>query len=220
MVHPQGERDLKEAGLHPRVVVPAVFSELSRGRVLTMGYEPGVHSSDRTGITALGLEPQAVASLLSRTLCHQVFRTGFVHCDPHPANVLVRPLPPPPTPAAAAPDADPVTATPVAAAVDGAASGLTSILRDIRRCVGGGSVKRPRQDASESNETTNTAALIEPQLVLLDHGLYREISPAHRIQWCSLWKGIVLGDAVEIRRASEAMGFQSSQMESIQSGSR
>lgn len=30
------------------------------------------------------------AKLISQVFCHQVFNTGFVHCDPHPANVMLR----------------------------------------------------------------------------------------------------------------------------------
>ena len=130
--------DLIEAGLSPRVVVPAVNASLSTGRVLTMAYEPGIHSSDRNGI-------------IQATLCHQVFRTGFVHCDPHPANVLVRPF-----------------------------------LKGFPRGSGADGEEEKTRGAGETGGET-----VEPQLVLLDHGLYREISDAHRIQWCALWKGTV-----------------------------
>ena len=39
------------------------------------------------------------------------------------------------------------------------------------------------------------------QLVLLDHGLYRDVPDTVRLNYCRLWKGIVLGDAAEVRRA-------------------
>lgn len=64
----------------------------------------------------------------------QMFRHGSVHCDPHGANVLVRPHP--------------------------------------RAKKGSG----------------------RPQLVLLDHGLYRELTEQFRVDHCRLWKAMVFKD--------------------------
>lgn len=63
-----------------------------------------------------------------------MFRHGSVHCDPHGANVLVRPHP---------------------AARKGSGA---------------------------------------PQLVLLDHGLYRELTEQFRVDHCRLWKAMVFKD--------------------------
>eukprot|EP01048_Picozoa_sp_COSAG05_P006487 COSAG05_NODE_421_length_9965_cov_60.769207_12_plen_90_part_00 len=56
------------------------------------------------------------------------------------------------------------------------------------------------------------------QLVLLDHGLYRDVPDTVRLNYCRLWKGIVLGDAAEVQRASDALGVVSPHMEGIRSG--
>ena len=80
-----------------------------------------------------------------------IFGGGFVHCDPHPGNVLARPVP----------------------------SG------------GGGGDGRGAP---------------EVQLVLLDHGLYRELPRHFTMVYARLWHGLVLGDADEIREQAEAMG--------------
>ena len=45
-----------------------------------------------------------------------------------------------------------------------------------------------------------------PQLVLLDHGLYRAIPTALRLDYCKLWRSILRGDESGIRRYSERMG--------------
>lgn len=63
-----------------------------------------------------------------------MFRHGSVHCDPHGANVLVRPHP------------------------------------EARKGSG------------------------RPQLVLLDHGLYRELTEKFRVDHCRLWKAMVFKD--------------------------
>lgn len=34
-----------------------------------------------------------LATLLIDTFAHMIFSTGFVHCDPHPGNLLARPMP-------------------------------------------------------------------------------------------------------------------------------
>ena len=64
-----------------------------------------------------------------------LFIPGFVHCDPHEANVLIRP--------------------------------------------------HPRKSHV-------------PQLVLLDHGLYKPLSEEFRREYCRLWNSLILGDTKEI----------------------
>ena len=89
----------------------------------------------------------SVSRLLSETFCALIFRAHFVHCDPHPGNILVRVRPP------ARPGARP-----------------------------------------------------QPQLVLLDHGLYRELPPRFVHLYAELWRAIVVGDADGIREVSISLG--------------
>ncbi|KAH6559622.1 hypothetical protein KP509_1Z001000 [Ceratopteris richardii] len=44
------------------------------------------------------------------------------------------------------------------------------------------------------------------QIVLLDHGLYRELDESFRMDFCNLWKALVLGDALEAQRVGERIG--------------
>ena len=124
------------------LVIPAVHEELSSTRVVTMDFESGVYMSDKDSIIKLGLRPSDVAKIVSTTFCEQIYIHGFVHCDPHPANLLVRP------------------------------------------------------HASKKGK---------PTIVLLDHGLYRELDDFFRLEYCRLWEGIVLGDKQEIKRACIAL---------------
>ena len=39
---------------------------------------------------AMGLDLTRVANLIVNAFGKQIFRSGFVHSDPHPGNVLVR----------------------------------------------------------------------------------------------------------------------------------
>ena len=44
-----------------------------------------------------------------------------------------------------------------------------------------------------------------PLLVLLDHGLYAQLSEAQRLAYCALWRAIALGDATGARDAGAAL---------------
>lgn len=132
------------------VVVPSVNAELSTHRILTMSFEEGLSigdlhrklvdnsSSDRE----IGFTASAVAKLISKTFSALIFRHGFVHCDPHEANVHVRPHP-----------------------------------------------TNPRK----------------PQLILLDHGLYRKLDPEFRQKYCRLWNAIVRSDIESIEGYCDAL---------------
>ena len=134
---------IRACGLQRQVVLPDVLGHLSSHRMLTMSFEAGCSITDRDELARRGLSPAAVTRLLSETFCSLIFDGGFVHCDPHPGNVLVRPRP-----------------------------------------------DRPS----------------EPQLVLLDHGLYRELPRNFVLLYARLWTAIVLGDADGIRNVSVALG--------------
>ncbi len=75
------------------VLVPAVVSEFSTGRVLVMDYMPGVRVTDVEGLRALGVDPADVAQRLIDVFCEQILVHGFFHADPHPGNILVQPGP-------------------------------------------------------------------------------------------------------------------------------
>jgi len=126
---------------------PEVIWDHTTPNVLTMSFEEGVHIFEKGKIVQMGLSPKDVSQTLSRIFAEQIFVHGFVHCDPHGGNVLVRPDP-----------------------------------RNRRK----------------------------PQLVLLDHGLYRELSPQFRLDYAHLWHGLVTGDAAEIRDSAKALGADDS----------
>ncbi|GAB5354205.1 hypothetical protein AAMO2058_000099700 [Amorphochlora amoebiformis] len=130
------------------VVIPSMLRELSSDRVLTMTYESGFKISDLEGMERAKLNGRKVARLLSEVFSHLIFNDGFVHCDPHPGNVLVR---------------------------------------------------------KRSNG--------QPQLILLDHGLYRELDSSVRLDLCELWVGIVIAHREKIKTASDKLGIRSKWME-------
>ncbi|CAI9091698.1 OLC1v1026791C3 [Oldenlandia corymbosa var. corymbosa] len=131
------------------VYAPLVYWNLSTSKLLTMEYIDGVQVNDLKSIQELGIHPRDVAKLMSQTFAEMMFKHGFVHCDPHAANVLVRQLP-----------------------------------------SGNGSIFGRKK----------------PQLVLLDHGLYKDLDDTIRINYAALWKGLVFSDAKAIKENSVKLG--------------
>jgi hypothetical protein len=47
-----------------------------------------------------------------------------------------------------------------------------------------------------------------PQLVLLDHGLYRDLGESFRANYCSLWTSFITGDAQRLVAAASALDIR------------
>ncbi|CAN0056377.1 unnamed protein product [Ectocarpus sp. 12 AP-2014] len=75
------------------VFVPSIHWDLSSRRVLTMDFVHGLKISDREGIERRGMDPTGVARTVTRTFGDMIYCHGFLHCDPHPGNLMVRPKP-------------------------------------------------------------------------------------------------------------------------------
>jgi aarF domain-containing kinase len=122
-------------------VVPKVLWTHSSPRVLTMEFEEGFKATDIDAIEKAGLKKHDVAKLISSIFSSQVFLSAFVHCDPHPANVLLR--------------------------------------------------------ANKKGK---------PEVVLVDHGLYRELDPDFQLRYSKLWKSLMLADLNGIKDACQSLG--------------
>ncbi|KAB1217741.1 hypothetical protein CJ030_MR3G014849 [Morella rubra] len=131
------------------VYAPKVYWNLSTSKLLTMEFMDGAQVNNVKAIQRLGIQTNEVAKLVSQAFAEMMFRHGFVHCDPHFANLLVRPLP----------------------------SSKRSILG-----------KR------------------KPQLILLDHGLYKELDFQTRTNYAALWKALIFADANAIKENSVKLG--------------
>ena len=73
----------------PRVRVPRVYWQYTRARVLTLEWLDGVQLAD-VDTLALSLEERReLAYRVTETWMTMIFRHGFFHGDPHPANILL-----------------------------------------------------------------------------------------------------------------------------------
>jgi ubiquinone biosynthesis protein len=74
---------------HPHVRVPRVFWTYTRSRVLTLEWLDGTQVADLHPDTWSVEDRRDLATLMAETWMTMIFRHGFFHGDPHPANILV-----------------------------------------------------------------------------------------------------------------------------------
>ncbi|KAG5725140.1 ABC1 family protein C10F6.14c [Termitomyces sp. T112] len=108
-----------EPRLADSVYIPTVYPEYSTKKVMTAEWIEGVRLSDRPAICALMGESnpldspsslpasmptkplrggvKAIMQVMVELFSAQMFNWGWVHCDPHPGNVIIRPHPSKPT---------------------------------------------------------------------------------------------------------------------------
>ena len=122
------------------VCAPKIHWDFTSERVLTMDFEEGTSLVDVNKIQQQGIDTRDVSLTVAKVFCEQTFLHGFVHCDPHPGNILVR--------------------------------------------------------KNKRNQT---------EVVILDHGLYRELSDEFRLAYCHLWKAVIFGNEEEIEYYSRMM---------------
>src|SRR5437763_12765006 len=74
---------------NPHVRVPRVYWQYTRARVLTLEWLQGRHVADVDTMPLTIDERRDLAYLIAETWMTMIFRHGFFHGDPHPANILV-----------------------------------------------------------------------------------------------------------------------------------
>jgi ubiquinone biosynthesis protein len=74
---------------HPHVRIPRVYWSYTRARVLTLELLEGTQLADIPPDAYTMEERSRLATLLTEAWMTMIFRHGFFHADPHPANILV-----------------------------------------------------------------------------------------------------------------------------------
>jgi len=134
---------IRKAGLGSDCIVPKIHWDLTTSRVLVMDFEHGHSVTDIKEIEKAGIRKRDLAVLISSVFQSQIFQSGHVHCDPHPANVFWR----------------------------------------------------RRKDG-------------KPQLVLFDHGLYKQIDDDFRLTYARLWKSLLMADINGIKESCSSLGVK------------
>ncbi|XP_022143333.1 uncharacterized aarF domain-containing protein kinase 1 isoform X2 [Momordica charantia] len=123
------------------VKIPRVYWEFTSRQVLTMEFCKGHKVDDIEFMKQSGIKPTKVAKALVEIFAEMIFVHGFVHCDPHPGNILVS---------------------------QDSLNGLT--------------------------------------LILLDHGIYKQLDEEFRLDYCQLWKAMIMLDTNKILQLGERFG--------------
>ncbi|KAL7379674.1 hypothetical protein ABVT39_003989 [Epinephelus coioides] len=74
----------------PFLKVPMIHWDLSTKRILTMEFVEGGQVNERDYMKKHGINVNEISENLGKMYSEMIFVHGFVHCDPHPGNVLVR----------------------------------------------------------------------------------------------------------------------------------
>jgi predicted unusual protein kinase regulating ubiquinone biosynthesis (AarF/ABC1/UbiB family) len=75
------------------VIAPDVYESFCSARVLTLENVAYIRITDTDTARSCGVDLSQVADRLYDIYMHQIFVTNFVHVDPHPGNLFVKPLP-------------------------------------------------------------------------------------------------------------------------------
>ncbi|XP_028557112.1 putative ABC1 protein At2g40090 isoform X3 [Dendrobium catenatum] len=161
------------------IYVPKVYWDLSTSKVLTMEYMDAAEITDLITIQRLGIQLSDVSKLVSQAFAEMIFRHGFVHCDPHAANMMVRPLP----------------------------SGRKNLFgnHESNRMLTPTSMLEVLQEMKILSPVSLEGQK-KPQLILLDHGLYKNLDFATRVNYASLWKALIFADVNGIKENSVKLG--------------
>lgn len=122
------------------VKAPNVYWDLTSSSVLTMEYCEGGNINDFDYIKKHNINCRDVTWKLGKLYSEMIFVHGYIHCDPHPGNILIR-------------------------------KGVKD----------------------------------EAEIVMLDHGLYIELTDQFRLTYCRLWQGILNGDTSLVKRYCQAL---------------
>lgn len=73
--------------------IPRIHWAITSRRLLVSDFVSGIKISDGESLDKAGLDRRQVMQSLAEAYCEQIFVHGFFHADPHPGNLLVRPIP-------------------------------------------------------------------------------------------------------------------------------
>ncbi|KAL6043906.1 putative aarF domain-containing protein kinase 5, variant 2 [Balamuthia mandrillaris] len=165
---------------NPRIYVPKIYWDLTSKRILGMEFIHGLKITQTEKIKEdLSLDVAAVVGTAIKAMAEQIYVHGFVHCDPHPGNLFVRR-----TPCSLSSSSFPSSPTP-------SSSWLSSLFSLLHH---------------PQSQTRAKGGKKDFQLVILDHGLYRQLSEKTRITYCRLWESLILRDDVNVAKHSKALG--------------
>ncbi|KAG5493553.1 hypothetical protein JIQ42_01925 [Leishmania sp. Namibia] len=185
---------------NPRLYIPRVYDAYTSTQLLVLEWIEGTKLNEVESVRAQYDEKRVLTTLFD-AVGDMVFKHGFVHADPHAANVLVRPMPStdsPSAPATVGSERAPVTTT---------TTPPSPLVRHARAA----------HDSSDY------------QVVLIDFGLATPERVRFRYQYALLFVSLFTHDKESLRRVVHDWGINDAEMfasiqaqkpfEAIQAGS-
>ncbi|GAA5996651.1 ABC1 kinase family protein [Rhodotorula paludigena] len=83
----------KEPGLRDRAMAPKIYEQWTGESVMTADFVQACRLTDKKRIEEQGLSLKQTMDTATEVFAAMVFKWGFVHADPHPGNILIRPNP-------------------------------------------------------------------------------------------------------------------------------
>ncbi|MEM7125461.1 MAG: AarF/UbiB family protein [Chloroflexota bacterium] len=77
----------------PHIYIPCIYWQYSGAYTLTMEDVGYLSLKDLAAIEAAGIDRKQIAQQLAEIIVKQIFVYHFVHADPHPGNIFIKPLP-------------------------------------------------------------------------------------------------------------------------------
>ena len=71
------------------VKVPKIEYSLSTSRLLVMEYMPGTQINDKQELNKRRIDVNKTIERVTDMYSEMIFNHGFIHCDPHPGNILI-----------------------------------------------------------------------------------------------------------------------------------
>lgn len=87
------ERVARDLAHRTDILIPKVYWETTRRRLLTTEFIEATKISDTEALLAEGIDANRVALIMTEAYCEQILVHGFFHADPHPGNLFVLPGP-------------------------------------------------------------------------------------------------------------------------------
>lgn len=89
----EGRNADKLARIHENdetVKIPEIYWDYTTKRVITMEFIKGIKISEVEELDKAGLDRYKIALHMTRAYTKQIFKEGFLHADPHPANLFIQ----------------------------------------------------------------------------------------------------------------------------------
>ena len=75
---------------NPYLHIPKMYPQYSSERVIVMEYIDGIKVTEAAELKEAGFDTKAIGRRLVSIFSDMIFKHGFVHCDAHPGNILIR----------------------------------------------------------------------------------------------------------------------------------